>query len=145
MTDPTDKSIPPATITIVIPKARDAHDGRLARHEFEIGRAEELGTDEKAEKDRDERKTREHAGILKPGLVHLSASRREGRIAAGLAPDASRTNACSVHSDAGRGSPSRPRDMTAMRSHSARSSGKYELTMRTAFCGRPDTNSPINL
>src|SRR4029453_18328430 len=110
-------------------------------------------TDEKSKEQRDERESRQHAGVLKSG--HDSAPRCAPSRGT-LPPDASSTHASSVHSDAGRAEPSRPRDMTAMRSHKARSSGKYELTMRTAFCGRvpltldtakpsPDTNSPMSL
>ena len=56
----------------------NAHDGGLARHELEIGCAEELRTDEESEEERDEREPREHAGILKARLVRRSAAREGG-------------------------------------------------------------------
>ena len=47
MIDPTDRSMPPATITIVMPSAADADDRRLPRHQLEVGRREELRPDQR--------------------------------------------------------------------------------------------------
>ena len=93
----------------------DAHDDRLPRHQLEVGGTEELRADERAEDQGDDDEPDEHAALVEEPPRAYEAAR---------APDASINNECSVHSSTGRAGPSRPRDITAMRSQTPSSSGR---------------------
>ena len=120
MTDPTDRSIPPATITIVMPSAATHTMAVWRAMSSRLAGAEKLRADEKSEKDRDEREPGEHAGILKRAC-RRSAAREGGSRSRLMLPAPARARSTQMP---GAASPRRPRDMTAMRSQSASSSGK---------------------
>ena len=103
---------------------RDAHDGGLPRHELEIGGAEKLRTDEKSEEKRHEHEAPEHSGICKPVR---NPRRRRLVMSACAAPDAGSDDQQNDARSTPRpavAAPRRPRDITAIRSHRASSSGK---------------------
>ena len=64
------------------------------------------------------------ATTTRPTSTPRSSSSRRARYDAARAPDASINSECSVHSSTGRAGPSRPRDMTAIRSQTPSSSGR---------------------
>ena len=98
-----------------MPERGDADDGGLARHQLEVGAGEELRADERAERRRDRDEAEENAALVEQPPRRYDAA---------LAPDACISSECSVHSSTGRAGPSRPRDMTAIRSHTPSSSGR---------------------
>ena len=110
----------------------DELDGGLARHELEVAAGEEARADEQPKQDRDkcqaDRRTR---SLDERTHVYAASNRRTGPLdqgarvhAASPAPVAAIIRLCSVHSDAGRAGPRRPRCITAIRSQSPSSSGK---------------------
>src|SRR5262249_12832937 len=92
----------------------DADDDRLPRDEFQVGGPEELRTDQRAEKGEHDRQAKEDTRLLGKAAPAYDAR----------APDASINNECSFHSSTPRTGPSRPRAITAIRSHTPSSSGK---------------------
>src|SRR6185369_17553092 len=92
----------------------DADDDGLTRNQFQVGGAKELWPDQRTEQRQDERQPDEH-----PGVVEQPPRGYDAR-----APDASISSECSFHSVTSRAGPSRPRAITAMRSHMPSSSGK---------------------
>ena len=164
ITDPTDRSIPPATITIVMPKRGDTDDCRLAGHQLEIRGAEKLGP---IRNPKGSRRARAPQARRLPEISSCAVAVRghETPSARALIPSL-RTIPAPAHAPSiltrGAARPRCPRDITAIRSHSASSSGKYLLTRRTAFCGgsgfaglpdglpeiascRPAHDQPVNL
>ena len=122
--DPTERSIPPDTMTIVMPAAamptttvcraivtrlmgRANVSGRSATNKRYTRRSATSGPTHEA-----------------PPLARAVARRAQLGRSRGHEPVASRSTPCSVSSRVGRAGPSRPRRITAMRSHTPRSSGK---------------------
>src|SRR5262249_38695058 len=93
----------------------NADDHGLPRHQLEVRGGKEPGADERAKRDRDEGQAEEDPALVEKPPRAYDAAR---------APDASINSECSVHSSTGRAGPSRPRDITAIRSQTPRSSGK---------------------
>ena len=113
--DPTDRSIPPAAITIVIPRAATQTITAWRAISSRLAARRNRGADEGGEQRQHEDQADERAALVEqPSRVHEEGS----------APDAAMSSACSVHAEAGRGASSRPRDITAMRSQTPTSSGR---------------------
>src|SRR5262249_54564852 len=102
----------------------------LARDELEVGGPEELRADEDGEDRAHEDQPQQGAGAGHD-LARLHAALPAP--APSAAPVAAIMRACSSHSVAGRGSPRRPRHMTAMRSQSPSSSARSLLATSTAL------------
>ena len=118
-TDPTDRSMPPDTMTIVMPSAAVQTIAGLPRDQLEVAGREELRADEHAEDDRDEREARARGPPV--------AGRRARAVAArgvSAAPVAAIISSVLGPLGGRRAAPSRPRRITAMRSHRPSSSGR---------------------
>ena len=89
MIEPTDRSMPPATMIIVIPSAATQTIAVCRAISSRFAGGEELRADERAEGQRDEHEADEH-----PAFVRASAPRA---ITKRCAPDASINSECSVH------------------------------------------------
>ena len=116
MTEPTDRSMPPATMTRRHADRRHADDRRLARHQLQIAGLDELDPGEQREHERDEHQPDEGARAIQQG------SCRHARAAPPVIVATIKSD--SVRLETGCAACSRPRNMTAMRSQTPSSSGR---------------------
>ena len=121
--EPTDRSMPPLTMTRVMPTAADGDDRRLPRHRRRVGGAGERAGARTAKNDPERHERREGA---QPGLLAGAGASRAHRLSEQRGPPR-RTRTRDARG------PSRPRRMTAMRSAMPRSSGSQLETSSTAL------------
>ena len=115
MIEPTERSMPAATMTIVMPERGRADDRGLAGDQLEVDGPEELRADEPGEDGADEEEAEEGpAAREQVARLHAASPRAGGR----------HHERVLVPLAAGRGAPSRPRHMTAMRSQTPSSSAR---------------------
>ena len=100
------------------PERRHADDRRLARHQLEVRRREELRADERTEDRRHQHQSDERASPID------ERARRHGADEGASAPVAAIISSCSVTRVASRAAPSVPRHITATRSQRPTSSGR---------------------
>ena len=114
-TDPTERSMPPDTITMVMPSAATQTMTVWRAISSRLAARKNCGPMSAPNSASDEREPDEDAGLVEQAAPCGYDAR---------APDAAINSACSFHSATGLAGPSRPRDITAMRSHTPSNSGR---------------------